>query len=291
MRIKIFIVISFLIYQTCANSKASEINEFNQKYLSNYLSALLSSDNQNNNEAIKFFNSSKFLIQKHDNFLKEFIFSLVIDGQVKKAINLIKFSKDFDNSNFFEANLLMFLDSINKNNYKKAFKKLKKLENFKEKGTYEFIIYETLKSYNNLFLNKTIEQRNDNFGKLSIITNAFQNCYLNTNKTNSHFLNLINSEEGDYSRYLFFYLANIIENNEYDTAKKISSTIEPLKSSLLITQSKKWIDDDKFNKFDKFFSCKNTSDLLSEFFFLLSNLYSSEDNFEKSNFYLSMTWR
>ena len=59
MRLKIIIFLSFLLYQTGAYSKTTEKNEFNHKYLSNYFSALLSYDNQNHNDAIKFFNVSK----------------------------------------------------------------------------------------------------------------------------------------------------------------------------------------------------------------------------------------
>ena len=90
MRLKISFILIFLLYQTSLYSKAIETNEFNQKYLSNYFSALLSSDNKNDKEAIKFYEASKFLINKHDNFLKNYIFSLVMDGQVKKAIKQIK---------------------------------------------------------------------------------------------------------------------------------------------------------------------------------------------------------
>ena len=67
MRLKIIIILSFLLYQTSVSSKTTEKNEFNQKYLSNYFSALLSYDNQYNDDSIKFFNKSKkFLIKKHD---------------------------------------------------------------------------------------------------------------------------------------------------------------------------------------------------------------------------------
>jgi hypothetical protein len=269
MRLIIIILSFFLLYQTSVYSKVTEKNEFNQKYLSNYFSALISYDNQNNEDALKFFKASKFLIRTHDNFLREYVFSLVLDGQVKRAIDQIKITKNANNSNFFESNLLLYLDSFAKKNYRQASKRLKKLENFIENGTYEFAIYKTLEGYNELFLNKKIEKPNNNFGRLSLITNAFQNCYLNSKKTSSYFLNLINSSEGDYSRYLFFYLANIIENKEYNVAKEISTTIVPLSSSLLISQSKNWIEDKNFNKFTKYFSCKNENHLLSEFFFLI----------------------
>ena len=36
-------------------------------------------------------------------------------------------------------------------------------------------------------------------------------------------------------------------------------------------------------------SCKDSNDIISEFFFLISNLYSSQDNFEKSNFFLKLS--
>jgi tetratricopeptide (TPR) repeat protein len=289
MRLIIIILSFFLLYQTSSHSKVTEKNEFNQKYLSNYFSAIISYDNQNNEDALKFFNASKFLIQRHDNFLRKYVFSLVLDGQIKRAIDQIKITKNANSSNFFESNLLLYLDSFAKKNYRQATKRLKKLENFIDNGTYEFVIYKILESYNVLFLNKKIEKPNKNFGKISLITNAFQNCYLNSKKTNSYFLNLINSSEGDYSRYLFFYLANIIENKEYNVAKEISTTIEPLTSSLLISQSKNWIKDKNFKKFTIYFSCKNENHLLSEFFYLISNLFSSQEKFEKSNFYLSLS--
>ena len=286
MHLKIFIILFFLLYQNSAYSKATDTNDFNQKYLSNYFSALVSSDNQKNDDAIKFFNSSIFLINKHDNFLREYVFSLILDGQVKKAIKQIKRS---NNSNFFEANLLLTLDSLTKKKYKQTGKRLNKLLTFQENGTYEFVIIKSLESYNYLFQNKKVGTTNRNLGRIDLITNAFQNCYLNSNKTNSHFLNLINSKESDYSRYLFFYLGNVIENRDYDIANEISKTIEPLKSSLLIAQANKWIDENNYKKFNHYFSCKNENDLLAEFFFLISNLYSSQDKFKESNFYLNIS--
>ncbi len=100
------------------------------------------------------------------------------------------------------------------------------------------------------------------------LVQAFQNCYLDSKKTSSHFLNIINFQESDYSRYLFFYLGNIIENEDFNAANKISKTIEPLTSGLLISQVNKWIENKDYNKFNDHFSCRDENDLLSEFFFL-----------------------
>ena len=288
MFLKIFYIIFALLYQTVGYTKTSDKNDFNYKYLSSYFSALISFDNQKNNKALEFFESSKYLKKKHNNYLKEYVYSLVLDGQIKKAVNQIKSSRNTKNSNFFEGKLLIVLDLMNKKKYVQASKIIKTF-NLSNENTYEFIIIKTLESFNNLFKNKKLQYSTNDFGKLSLIVNAFQNCYLNSNKTDSHFLNLINSAEGDYSRYLFFYLSNVIENKDYKTAKQISKTIEPFSSTLLISQSKKWIDNENFKKFNKHFSCQNENDLLSEFFFLISNLYSSQNIIETSNFYLSVS--
>ena len=286
MYLKILIILFSLLYQNTAHSKATEKNQFNQKYLSNYFSALVSVTNQKNDDAIIFFNSSKFLMNKHDNFLREYVFSLVLGGQVKNAINQIKRS---NNSNFFEGDLLLALESITKKNYKQAEKRLKKLLAYQENEAYEFVIIKILESYNHLFLNSKIKKNSRNLGRIDLITSSFQNCYLGTKKTESNFLNLINSSENEYSRYLFFHLSNIIKNKDYELVNEISKTIDPLMSSLLIAQSKKWIDENKYEKFNNYFSCKSENDLLAEFFFLIANLYSSQDLFKESNFYLNIS--
>ena len=289
MFLKIFIFLILLIYQNSSYSKDTEKNEFNQKYLSNYFLALITSGNDKNEEALKYFNSSKFLIQKHDNFLKEYTFSLVLNGKVNKAINQIKTSKNSKSSNFFEANLLYVLDSFKRNDFKQTSKRLKRLKIFQDNGTYEFIIYKTLESYNSLFLNKKKKKLNENFGKLGLITNAFQDCYLNSDLTNSSFSKVINSNENDYSRYLFFYLENLIRNKDLKNTKKISSNIDIITSTLLVAQAKLWIDQNKFYELNKYFSCNNENDILAEFFFLISNLFSSQGNFKQSNFYSNIS--
>tara|TARA_S200000501_G_scaffold154984_1_gene146145 strand:- start:849 stop:2528 length:1680 start_codon:yes stop_codon:yes gene_type:complete len=287
MFLKIISVIIIFLYQTNLYSKAANEKEFNQEYLSNYFSGLLSYDNQKNNNALKFFENSKILIQSHDNFLKEYAFSLLQDGQVKKAINQIKYSNTSIGADFFEANLLLVLDSINKRKFKQASLKLKKLEKFKEDDSYKFIIYSTLKSYIDLFIYKKsdiVEQ----FGKLDLINMAFQNCYLNSSNTESYFLKLINDPQSDYSRYIFFYLSNRIYNNDILTVNRIAKNIDQLGSTLLISQVKKWVDDEKYQKLTQYFSCQNENDILSEFFFLISNFYSSQNRFDYSNIYLNI---
>ena len=125
MFLKFFFIIFALIYQTTGYTKTNDKNDFNYKFLSSYFSALVSFDNQKNNKALEFFESSKYLKKKHDNYLKEYVYSLVLDGQIKKAVNQIKSSGNMKNSNFFEGKLLIVLDLINKKKYVQASKIIK----------------------------------------------------------------------------------------------------------------------------------------------------------------------
>ena len=65
--------------------------------------------------------------------------------------------------------------------------------------------------------------------------------------------------------------------------------IEPITSTLLILQSKNWIEENNFDSFSKIFSCKSENDILAEIFFLISNLYSSQEDYNMSNYYLNIS--
>ena len=128
-----------------------------------------------------------------------------------------------------------------------------------------------------------------NFGTLSLIAETFQRCYLGDSKTENYFSNLINKNEADYSRYIYFYLSYLIQNKKFEEAKIVINDINYINSTLLLSQGKSWIENENFEKFNQVFSCKNHNDILSEFLFLISNLYSSQDNFERSNFFLYLS--
>ena len=288
-KFKLFLLVCIFLYQTSVCSKINEAEDFNPKYLSDYLSAVISYGNQNNEESVKYFNLSKVLIDEYKEYLKDYVFALVLNSQVEKAINQIELKKNQDNSNFFEADLLLLIDNFKKKKFRQNVALLSDLKRYQNQNNYNFIIYETLNSYNNLFLNKVSSNQKNNFGKLSSINEALQFCYLNSKESESKFINLINSDDGDYSRYLFFYLNYIINKNDLDSAKQISETIKDIGSSLLIAQTKNWIQSSKFDKIKEVFSCQNETDLLSEFFFLISNFLALEKNYEKSNFFAQIS--
>ena len=278
-----------LFYQTQVFSKSNSFNDFNSKDLTNYFSGIIAYENKENTEALKFFSASKVLINKHNSYLKRYVNSLVLENKVAQAINVIKNNNNKNNIDFFNAYILLVIDSLKKNDFKKAQEYLLQSLKFKDQKRFNLVISETLKQYIYTFKNKKILKNKQNFGNLSLISQSFQRCYLEEKNTGSFFLNLINNQQGDYSRYIFFYINYLIENQKIEEAKAVGEQLEYINSTLLLTQTKSWLDKNNIKDFNKIFSCKNHNDVVGEFLFLISNLYSSQDDIEKSNFYLNLS--
>ena len=283
------IVILGTVYQTPGYSKSASFNDFNSRDLSNYFSGIIAFENKNNSDALKFFNASRILLKKHDTYLSRYIYSLVLENKVAQAINVVKNGGNEDNTDFFDAYMLLIIDGLKKNNLTQAEKYLNLSFKFQNQNRFNLIILETLREYLYTFKNKQTPSDKKNFGNISIINQAFQRCYLKKDSTRSSFLNLMNNPDGDYSRYIFFYINYLIENNQLDEAKAVTNQLKYINSTLLLAQSKSWVENKKFNEFSKIFSCNNHNDIIGEFLFLISNLYSSQDEIKKSNFYLNLS--
>jgi len=285
----IIILTLSLLYQSSLSSKSTSFGEFNSKNLSKYFSGIVAFENKDNSIALNYFNSSKILINQHDPYLERFVMSLVLEDKVNHAVNYIKASSKKNNSNFFEAYILLALDSIEKNNIDKALKILLEVPEDLQKDRFNYIIINSLKEYLYVFKNKKILKEKKNFNNLSFIADTFQRCYVGDINTGSFFSKLVNNSQADYSRYIFFYLTYLIENKQIEEAKSITDKLDFINSSLLLSQGKSWIESNELNKFSEVFSCKNHNDVIGEFLFLISNLYSAQNEFEKSNFYLSLS--
>ena len=266
-------------------SKITNNTDFKTKNLSSYFSALVSFENQQNKDSLKFFNSSKSLIHFHKPYLRNYINTLVQEGKIKKAAHELRIASSENNLDFFEAYLLLFLDAIKKEDNNKSKEYLKKLTNFKKKGSFERVIIQSLEDFFYVFKNKKKKSITKDLGDLGFINLVFQSCYLGEDKLENYFKNLLNETQLDYSRYIFFYINYLISEEKYKEAKDITDSADVINSNLLILQTKNWIDTKQFNRISSIFSCKNETDILSEFFYLIASLYSSEENYKKSNFY------
>ncbi len=284
-----FILIILLFYQNTLFTKSNSFEKIDSKNLSKYFSGIVAFGNKKNSEALDFFNSSKILINNHDPFLKRYVSSLVLENKVLQAIQIIKQNYENENIDFFDSYLLLIIDSLKKNELDIAYEYISIANNFADEDRFNLAILESLKQYVYLFKEKKFLDDKKNFGRLSYISETFQKCYLDDPNTGRYFSKLINDPESDFTRYIYFYISYLVENDNLDEAKVITDEIEFLNSTLLLSQGKSWIDNGNLQKFKEVFSCKNHNDLIAEFLFLISNLYSAQDNYEMSNFYLNLS--
>ena len=284
-----FILIILLFYQNTLFTKSNSFEKIDSKNLSKYFSGIVAFGNKKNSEALDFFNSSKILINAHDPFLKRYVSSLVLENKVLQAIQIIKQNYENENIDFFDSYLLLIIDSLKKNELEIAYEYISIANNFAEQDRFNLAILESLKQYVYLFKEKKFLDDKKNFGRLSYISETFQKCYLDDPNTGRYFSKLINDPESDFTRYIYFYISYLVENDNLNEAKVITDEIEFLNSTLLLSQGKSWIDNGNLQKFKEVFSCKNHNDLIAEFLFLISNLYSAQDNYEMSNFYLNLS--
>ena len=284
-----FILIILLFYQNTLFTKSNSFEKIDSKNLSKYFSGIVAFGNKKNSEALDFFNSSKILINAHDPFLKRYVSSLVLENKVLQAIQIIKQNHENENIDFFDSYLLLIIDSLKKNELDIAYEYISIANNFAEQDRFNLAILESLKQYIYLFKEKKFLDDKKNFGRLSYISETFQKCYLDDPNTGRYFSKLINDPESDFTRYIYFYISYLVENDNLNEAKVITDEIEFLNSTLLLSQGKSWIDNGNLQKFKEVFSCKNHNDLIAEFLFLISNLYSAQDNYEMSNFYLNLS--
>ncbi|MDA7577464.1 hypothetical protein N8700_05570, partial [Candidatus Pelagibacter sp.] len=164
--IKILVAI-LIFYQTPVYSKSASFNDFNSRDLTNYFSGIIAYENKDNTEALKFFNASKVLINKHDPYLKRYVYSLVLENKVAQAINVIKNRNKEYTTDFFDSYILLVVDNLKKNNFKKADKYLTQSLKFQDQRRFNLVISETLKQYVYTFKNKKILRYKKNFGNLS----------------------------------------------------------------------------------------------------------------------------
>jgi len=288
--IKFFIfLLFFLLYQSVSISKINEIENFNQKYLSNYFSGIVSLKNEETEASFKFLENSYPISETHKNYLKNYLVSLVMNRQVDKAIKKIK-DNEVNTEIFLEKEVLLFVDSIKKKNFIKSQSHMTNLENSPEiNETISVILYETLKNYIRVFNTRdSSSYLQKNFGELDEINLIFLNCYLDKNQTIQLFDKFIASD-GTNSRYIYFYIDHLLEKKKLKEASIIANKISDLDSSLLLSQIKYWSKNSEYGEINNLFSCNSEKDLIAEFFYLIASLYSSQGQYFESNFYLILS--
>jgi len=270
--------------------------QYKQKNISNYFSGIISLKQHDIYKAYKYLNKVEKLKESHTQFNVEFIKTLVLTEKFEQAFS---FSKSIWNEDelFFEIDLLLGLNYFIKEDYKNAEKHFERLDKISRSN----LIFDNffgniliswiranegnkIESFNLL---KKIPKKYDNLTK---IQDVFLKCYYNNKNTQSSFVNLLQNENYNFSRYNFFLINYLLSQDKNLEAKKIAkkSSIE-YNQNLLIKQTKNFLINKKNSKIKDFFNCKNPKDSIAEFFYIIANLYASEHDYQTSNFYLKIS--
>ena len=292
----ILLLITILFLDTETFGKDSKV-KYSRNNISNYLSGIISVNQDYTNAAFKYLNKVQSLKNNHSNFNVQFIRTLILLEKFEQAF---AFSKDvwLEDEYFFETDLLLGLESFIKKDYlnaEKHFERLNKISRYNllfDDFLGNILIAWIKASENNKedsfkFLDKVPER----YHNLKKIQNSFLQCYFDTSKTQIAFEQLMNNEDSDFSRYNFFFANYLLfKNKNIEAEKVINLSRKTHKSNLLIKQAENFILTGNSKKIKNLFNCKNPVDVIAEIFYVIANIYSTEKNYQLSNFYLKISF-
>ena len=292
----ILLLITILFLDTETFGKDSKV-KYSRNNISNYLSGIVSVNQDYTNAAFKYLNKVQSLKNDHSNFNVQFIRTLILLEKFEQAF---AFSKDvwLEDEYFFETDLLLGLEFFIKNDYlnaEKHFERLNKISRYNllfDDFLGNILIAWIKASENNKedsfkFLDKVPER----YHNLKKIQNSFLQCYFDTSKAQIAFEQLMNNEDSDFSRYNFFFANYLLfKNKNIEAEKVINLSRKTHKSNLLIKQTENFILTGNSKKIKNLFNCKNPVDVIAEIFYVIANIYSTEKNYQLSNFYLKISF-
>ena len=292
----ILLLVTILFLDTETFGKDSKV-KYSRNNISNYLSGIVSVNQDYTNAAFKYLNKVQSLKNDHSNFNVQFIRTLILLEKFEQAF---AFSKDvwLEDEYFFETDLLLGLESFIKKDYlnaEKHFERLNKISRYNllfDDFLGNILIAWIKASENNKedsfkFLDKVPER----YRNLKKIQNSFLQCYFDTPKAQIAFEQLMNNEDSDFSRYNFFLVNYLLFKNKNIEAEKVINLSRKIhRSNLLIKQTENFILTGNSKKIKNLFNCKNPVDVIAEIFYVIANIYSTEKNYQLSNFYLKISF-
>ncbi|MAJ23298.1 MAG: hypothetical protein CBC24_05580 [Candidatus Pelagibacter sp. TMED64] len=266
-----------------------------------HLKYLLGSVSLEENDALKaysYLNEIKELGEEHQNFNINFIRTLV---ELEKFGELFSFlNKQKNTLNFYDANLLLGLDSLVKKNYKDSEKFFEKLKFLKKSNYHDSILEELISNVMLGWLEASKQNKDEalryfsqmpgNLNTLNLIQKTFAACYFEDQETETYFENLVLNSDRQFSRYYFFLSNYLLRKGLNEKAeKKIDEGIKQNNQNLLLNQTKEFFIKKDYKKIKNYFDCKNTKHQISEFFYLIANFYILDEDYIRSNFYLKLS--
>jgi len=280
---------------TYALAKNSEAH-YNKDNISNYFLGIVSVNNASEKKVFNYLNRVKLLKDKHTKFNIEFVRNLILLEKFNEAVSFSKkiWKKD---ELFFEADLILGLDYFIKKDYKNSKKHFKRLNKISEYNFYfQDFMGNVLLAWNEAAQGNQKESLEflkevpKPYRHIIKTQQTFIKCYFDTETTEIYFEKLISDEKYNFSRYNFFLVNYLLHKNKNSEAKEIIKiSREKHNSNLLLKETENLLLKSKNKKIKNFFNCRSSNDVVAEFFYLIANLYSSERDYQLSNFYLKIS--
>jgi uncharacterized protein HemY len=291
----IFLLVLSLTYLNPTFAKDQKI-AYSKDNIKNYFSGIISSNYGSSDDTYKYLKKIPSLERNHRNYNIQFLRTLIL---LRKFDQAVEFSKNVwkNEEYFFEADLILGLNHLINGDHIKSEKHFERLNRI---SRYNFVFQDLIGNILIAWSKAENDSKEESFKYIAkipkryhhikLIQSSFLQCYYDSSKVEETFQSLINNKDYDFSRYNFFLVNYLISKKKEESAKKIiNDSKKKYSSNLLIKETDNLISNKNFNKIESFFSCKKTKNVIAEFFYILSNLYSSEEDYQLSNFYLNLS--
>ena len=285
--ISLYTLLAFGVLNS-SHGKNTNFN-YNAKNISNYFSASLSFGNHDHKKSHEFFKQIRDPNKDNSSHASKHIRSLINLNKFNEAVRYSRVLENKKKSNF-ESRLILGLNEFKNRNFLKANIYFDKLElSFDHQMVFN-VIQTTLKNWT------TIEKKGieimevvpEKYNNFTVIQSTLAHCYFGSPLTEKKFLEIVENNENNFSRYYFFY-ANYLsnKNNVSKATEIINFASQKYPKNLLINQYKKTINKKQknYNKFD----CSKKNHIVAEIFYVIANALSTQGNYELSNFYVNLS--
>jgi len=296
---KFFITSVFVIIIFSLNNASASIKKltFGDNKISNYFLGVVLLNENKPEAALKHFNKVQDLQNTHFKFNKNLTRTFVHLGKIKTAqIYLKNLSKE--DTDFFEANLLLGLYELQRGNFQDSESYFMKL-NFPAEGNfyYEDLLGNILNMWSKASQGKDAEAQKylevipAKYEIFKTLQRPLLSCFFKNNDTAVGFEKFINSESVNFARYRYLYINYLVRNKKFDKAAMvIEDAKNQYENNLLVKQTFKDFKNHKFSKIENTFNCKMLDHNLSEVFYIMSAVFAEDEkNYKLSNFYLGLS--
>ena len=269
--------------------KANNKKLYDNHNIRNYLYGSIQFNDNKHNSAANNLNKLSLLRGKHSNYDIKFITSLVIEGKIDEAANIINDLRNLY-SNIFIFDFVHSIYFLKNKKFNEAINYLNNIKNndpiFEElkKSIYFWISIENKKfSHNELIGN--FQSR---YSSISLINKFLSSKYVGNDILYEDFNNkILNSN--NIIRYQILSSWNEVRLKNYESALNIlNKALLQNDKNLFLKQSIKDIKNKDFRKI-AYYDPKNFNHNLSEIFYLFSNLYQQRGDIEFSEILLSVS--